>query len=152
MSQVLRQSRFAMTNDSLISRFDFNKTYRTHFDRLFVFVDGGHCEIKERPNTENIIIPNMTLAGWWSDDKAFCEFIDFVSIVERPKFIVLAEVESIQKFNEIRVINADRVSLDTLLQDSFLPHFNAVCFDDSELWCAIFDNYKECIFISRLKK
>lgn len=135
-----------------ISRAEFISRYQAVYDRLFCSNALGECLVKNLAAWEVMEFSQMTITGWSADAALFQRCLDFISKVATPSYFVLTEVESIGKFSEVRVIDADRFSVNELWTSSHLPHFNTVCFDDSACWCAFFDNWADrvCFYRRRL--
>ena len=140
-----------MTDKTSISRIEFIKYYGDEFDKLFIFNEDGDCVIKEYANWDFIVFQCMPLPGWSADAETFKQFFDFISVVTRPKQFVLVEVESIERFTEVRVVLADRIEVEKLWFQSRLPHFRTACFDETGLWCALFDNLTDNVNVYRKK-
>lgn len=139
-----------MTDATLISRAAFIERYRTKFDELYAFADDGECVIRERGDWESLEFPAMTLPGWAADARTFHRFLDFISAAANPTWFVLAEVESVEKFTEARIVPADRSAIEKLWSRSRLPHLKTVCFDESARWCALFDNLEDRVVVRRV--
>ncbi|RTL52975.1 MAG: hypothetical protein EKK46_09995 [Rhodocyclaceae bacterium] len=138
-----------MTDATLISRAAFIERYRTKFDELYAFDGEGECVIRERGDWESLEFPAMTLPGWAADAGIFNRFLGFISAVAKPGWFVLAEVESVEKFTEARIVPANRSAIEKLWSRSRLPHFKTVCFDESALWCALFDSLEDRVVVRR---
>ena len=146
---VLERSRFAMTDVTSISRAEFTERYRNAFDKLFAFDEEGNCRIRVPANWELLEFEEMNLPGWSADEEIFQRFVNFISVVARPAQLVLAEVESIERFTEVRIVAAEREKIENLWNRSRLPHFKTACSDESARWCALFDNFTDKVSVCR---
>ena len=83
----------------------------------------------------------------WSDRVAFARFLTFIGIPEDGRSVVLAEVESLEKFSEVWQIPLRREDLDALWSQSRLPHFSTVCFDKSGSWGVLYSNLNDRVAV-----
>jgi hypothetical protein len=136
-----------MTDGTFISREVFSEQYLGLFEKLFT-TNSGICGFKHI-EWECLEFCEMTLPGFFDSGEVFEMFLQFISKAARPQFLIFAEVESINKFTEIRLVEANRLAINSLWTESRLPHFNTVFFDTSGKWGALFNNFEEKITVRR---
>jgi hypothetical protein len=129
-----------MTEMKTLNRTEFVTRYACTFEKIFAFDVAGECVVKSLMNWEVLSFPELNLTAWSADTTIFQHFLEFIGDVVTPDFLILTEVESIEKFSETQVVRAHRENVEKLWIQSHLPHFKTVCFDESTLWCALFDS------------
>lgn len=129
-------------NELFISRNEFINNYLNKFEELFSFDKEGKCVFR-KTDAQVLSFDQMTLMGWIQNKEIFQRVLDSISMENRPKQIVITEIESVEKFTESCVVLAERTCIEAALVNSMLPNFDVVCFDDSGKWGIIFDNFED---------
>lgn len=83
------------------------------------------------------------LWGFVWDRQSFDSAIDFVSGNVRPRTIILAEIETKERFTEVLKVACVPAALQNAMNSSVLPHFRSICFSLEGTWALLFDNALE---------
>lgn len=131
-----------MSNKSSVahlSRAEFLQQYGDAFATLFDFERSDDQILRNNAGWERRTFGFGLWAFAW-DQECFDVLMTFVCPQARPDFLVMTEVESVERFTEVLRVRCDPDALRKGIQDSVLPHFRTACLNRTAHWAVVFDN------------